>query len=335
MRIGGPDECGIGRCGRGGAAACPGAVRLRRRAAGRGDRRARRRRPARSPTSTAAGACAGRRRAARRGARTRSTSACRRSRTAPAEEAVIAAGAAALRGKAHRASTWPTAAGIAGLVAERRAGHRGRPPLALPGDRRDGRASCSPDRPVRLVTGAWLDKVPPVAWWPRRDRSGGPVVEQAAHVLDLARHAGRRGRPRCTRPATAPRRPVEGADVDGATAATAAVRAAARSARSPRPACWAGSSGPAWRSTPTGWRCRRRGRPGRPGRRRRAPGGRRRPGGRPGRRRPGVRRRGPRASATTSGCRTPRRCAPTALACAIAESAADRRAGAPVRRPHG
>ncbi|MCW6010681.1 Gfo/Idh/MocA family oxidoreductase [Micromonospora sp. CPCC 205371] len=42
-------------------------------------------------------------------------------------------------------------------------------------------------RPVRLVSGAWLDKVPPVAWWSRRDRSGGPVVEQAAHVLDLAR----------------------------------------------------------------------------------------------------------------------------------------------------
>ena len=26
-----------------------------------------------------------------------------------------------------------------------------------------------------------------MAWWPRRDRSGGPVVEQAAHVLDLVR----------------------------------------------------------------------------------------------------------------------------------------------------
>jgi myo-inositol 2-dehydrogenase / D-chiro-inositol 1-dehydrogenase len=44
------------------------------------------------------------------------------------------------------------------------------------------------DRDVRLVTGAWLDKVPPVGWWPHRDRSGGPVVEQAAHVLDLARY---------------------------------------------------------------------------------------------------------------------------------------------------
>jgi myo-inositol 2-dehydrogenase/D-chiro-inositol 1-dehydrogenase len=72
-------------------------------------------------------------------------------------------------------------------------------------------------RPVRLVTGAWLDKVPPVGWWPHAEKSGGPVVEQAAHVIDLARHlagevtevwAAGNGTP-----------PVEGADVDGATAA--------------------------------------------------------------------------------------------------------------------
>jgi myo-inositol 2-dehydrogenase/D-chiro-inositol 1-dehydrogenase len=42
-------------------------------------------------------------------------------------------------------------------------------------------------RTPRLVTAAWWDKVPPVAWWPHRARSGGPVVEQAVHVLDLAR----------------------------------------------------------------------------------------------------------------------------------------------------
>jgi myo-inositol 2-dehydrogenase / D-chiro-inositol 1-dehydrogenase len=42
-------------------------------------------------------------------------------------------------------------------------------------------------RTPRLVTAAWWDKVPPVAWWPHRARSGGPVVEQAIHVLDLAR----------------------------------------------------------------------------------------------------------------------------------------------------
>jgi myo-inositol 2-dehydrogenase/D-chiro-inositol 1-dehydrogenase len=37
---------------------------------------------------------------------------------------------------------------------------------------------------TRLAIGAWLDKVPPVAWWTRRERSGGQVVEQATHVLD-------------------------------------------------------------------------------------------------------------------------------------------------------
>ncbi|WP_084685904.1 Gfo/Idh/MocA family protein [Nonomuraea coxensis] len=42
-------------------------------------------------------------------------------------------------------------------------------------------------RPVRLAIGHWLDKVPPVGWWLRRDLSGGQVVEQAVHVLDLAR----------------------------------------------------------------------------------------------------------------------------------------------------
>jgi myo-inositol 2-dehydrogenase/D-chiro-inositol 1-dehydrogenase len=43
------------------------------------------------------------------------------------------------------------------------------------------------DHPVRLAMGAWLDKVPPVDWWLHRDHSGGQVIEQAIHVLDLAR----------------------------------------------------------------------------------------------------------------------------------------------------
>ncbi|MGH3938003.1 MAG: Gfo/Idh/MocA family protein [Pseudonocardiaceae bacterium] len=43
------------------------------------------------------------------------------------------------------------------------------------------------DRPCRLAVGSWLDRVPPVAWWAQRARSGGQIVEQAVHVLDLAR----------------------------------------------------------------------------------------------------------------------------------------------------
>jgi myo-inositol 2-dehydrogenase / D-chiro-inositol 1-dehydrogenase len=42
-------------------------------------------------------------------------------------------------------------------------------------------------RTVRAVNAWWLDKVPPVAWWSDRERSGGPLVEQAVHVLDAAR----------------------------------------------------------------------------------------------------------------------------------------------------
>jgi predicted dehydrogenase len=74
------------------------------------------------------------------------------------------------------------------------------------------------DRPVRLVAGAWLDKVPPVGWWPRAEQSGGPIVEQAAHVLDLMRHlAGEVSEVYAAGNGTAPQ--VPGADVDGATVA--------------------------------------------------------------------------------------------------------------------
>jgi predicted dehydrogenase len=43
------------------------------------------------------------------------------------------------------------------------------------------------DRPAVSAAGYWLDKRPPVAWWAQGDRSGGQIVEQLTHVLDLAR----------------------------------------------------------------------------------------------------------------------------------------------------
>ncbi len=43
------------------------------------------------------------------------------------------------------------------------------------------------ESPALLASGYWLDKRPPVAWWGRTDRSGGQVVEQLTHVLDLTR----------------------------------------------------------------------------------------------------------------------------------------------------
>jgi myo-inositol 2-dehydrogenase/D-chiro-inositol 1-dehydrogenase len=40
---------------------------------------------------------------------------------------------------------------------------------------------------VRLVDARWWSTTPPPAWWGRRDRSGGQVIEQATHLLDLVR----------------------------------------------------------------------------------------------------------------------------------------------------
>jgi myo-inositol 2-dehydrogenase/D-chiro-inositol 1-dehydrogenase len=45
-------------------------------------------------------------------------------------------------------------------------------------------------RPVRLAVGSWIDRVPPVPWWSTRALSGGQIVEQAVHVLDLIRVLG-------------------------------------------------------------------------------------------------------------------------------------------------
>jgi myo-inositol 2-dehydrogenase/D-chiro-inositol 1-dehydrogenase len=40
---------------------------------------------------------------------------------------------------------------------------------------------------VRLVDARWWSSTPPAAWWSRRDRSGGQVIEQGTHLLDLVR----------------------------------------------------------------------------------------------------------------------------------------------------
>lgn len=40
----------------------------------------------------------------------------------------------------------------------------------------------------RLVSGYWLDSTPPPTWWHRQDRSGGQMVEQTTHVIDLCRY---------------------------------------------------------------------------------------------------------------------------------------------------
>ncbi|MET8041379.1 Gfo/Idh/MocA family oxidoreductase [Micromonospora sp. NPDC005215] len=137
----------------------------------------------------------------------------------PAEEAVIDAGVPMFVEKPVSADL-STAERIADLVARTglrtAVGHHWRYLTVL-----DEARELLADRPVRMVSGAWLDKVPPVAWWSRRDRSGGPVVEQAAHVLDLIRVlAGEVTEVTAYGNGTPP--PVDGADIDSVT--TAALR---------------------------------------------------------------------------------------------------------------
>lgn len=75
------------------------------------------------------------------------------------------------------------------------------------------------DKAVRLAVASWLDRVPPVAWWCRRDLSGGQIVEQAVHVLDMLRYlVGEVCEVSAYANAAPPSTPD--ADVDGATAAT-------------------------------------------------------------------------------------------------------------------
>ncbi|MET0376948.1 MAG: glycosyltransferase [Rhizorhabdus sp.] len=46
------------------------------------------------------------------------------------------------------------------------------------------------DKPARLMSGYWLDATPPPQWWWHQDQSGGQMVEQTTHLLDLARYLG-------------------------------------------------------------------------------------------------------------------------------------------------
>lgn len=46
------------------------------------------------------------------------------------------------------------------------------------------------DRDVALIDGHWIGGVPPSGWWGVKEKSGGQVVEQAAHVFDLVRYFG-------------------------------------------------------------------------------------------------------------------------------------------------
>ncbi len=42
--------------------------------------------------------------------------------------------------------------------------------------------------PPRMALGAWHDAMPPPEWWRHESTSGGQMVEQATHLIDLARY---------------------------------------------------------------------------------------------------------------------------------------------------
>ncbi len=44
------------------------------------------------------------------------------------------------------------------------------------------------EHPAQLVSGYWLDQTPPPHWWWKLDGSGGQMVEQTTHIIDLARY---------------------------------------------------------------------------------------------------------------------------------------------------
>ena len=113
----------------------------------------------------------------------------------------------------------------------------------------DRAAGLLADRPARLVQCFWLDKVPPPSWWPRRDGSGGQVIEQTTHVLDTARAlagdvtevhafgapaARAAATPPATRPVAAPAADIHDASVASLRFASGAVGTVASTCLLPR-----------------------------------------------------------------------------------------------------
>lgn len=43
-------------------------------------------------------------------------------------------------------------------------------------------------RPISLVAGSWTGAMPDVWWWRRMEKSGGQVIEQTTHMIDLVRY---------------------------------------------------------------------------------------------------------------------------------------------------
>jgi myo-inositol 2-dehydrogenase / D-chiro-inositol 1-dehydrogenase len=131
------------------------------------------------------------------------------------EERVVAAGAAMFVEKPlglDVASAEKVHAAVTAAGAPTSVGHHWRSSTAVARAR-----ELLKGRTVGLVTATWLDKVPPVSWWAQRGSSGGQIVEQAVHILDLARLLA--GEVTAVH-AVADAAPPPGGDVDSATAGT-------------------------------------------------------------------------------------------------------------------
>ena len=74
--------------------------------------------------------------------------------------------------------------------------------------------------PVRLVTAAWHSSTPAPAWWRLEAESGGQMVEQATHLIDLALHLLGDAEVLHAAEARAPRAAHPDADVAEASSAT-------------------------------------------------------------------------------------------------------------------
>ncbi|WP_274630894.1 Gfo/Idh/MocA family protein [Arvimicrobium flavum] len=73
--------------------------------------------------------------------------------------------------------------------------------------------------PPALVVGYWLDQTPAPRWWWRQGQSGGQIVEQATHAIDLARYlVGEITEVYAQDAHTAERRDFPGLDIATATA---------------------------------------------------------------------------------------------------------------------
>ncbi len=76
------------------------------------------------------------------------------------------------------------------------------------------------ETPPRMVLGAWHDALPPPLWWRQSNRGGGQMVEQATHLVDLARLLLGEASVVSALAAQWPRDDALGSDVPDVTAAT-------------------------------------------------------------------------------------------------------------------